>query len=90
MIFLDEPTRNLRNVKKRLIWDLIKKHRFGKTIVLATSDLEEAEYLADRLCVMSQGKLITDCSVEEFRQQNNVGYKIILQRKDLDQLDTNS
>lgn len=81
---MDEPTRNLKKIKKRFIWDIIKKLKFGKTIVLATSDLEEAEYLADRLCVMSQGKLISDSSVEQFRQQNNVGYKIILQRKNLD------
>jgi len=43
IVFLDEPTRNLKKIKKRLLWDLIKKMSVGKTLVLETSDLEEAE-----------------------------------------------
>lgn len=59
LIFLDEPTTGFDPEARRAFWQLIRKLRDeGATIVLTTHYLDEAEALADRVAVISQGKII--------------------------------
>lgn len=59
IIFLDEPTTGLDPVARRSLWEVITKIRQqGKTIVLTTHYMEEAEILCDRIAIMDQGKII--------------------------------
>ena len=60
IIFLDEPTIALDPQSTRFIWDLVKglKSR-GRTIVLTTHMMEEADELADRVCIIDHGKVMT-------------------------------
>ncbi len=57
IILLDEPTTGLDPKVRQQIWDLIEKLKTGKSIILTTHSMEEADILADRLCVMVKGKL---------------------------------
>jgi ABC-2 type transport system ATP-binding protein len=59
VIFLDEPTTGLDPQARRHLWGVIKRIRAeGKTIVLTTHYMEEAEELCDRVAIMDQGKII--------------------------------
>ncbi len=60
IIFLDEPTTGLDPQARRNLWDVIRMVRDGgKTVVLTTHYMEEAEVLCDRVAVMDHGRIIT-------------------------------
>jgi ABC-2 type transport system ATP-binding protein len=59
LIFLDEPTTGFDPSARRAAWDVIAGLRhLGKTVFLTTHDLDEAEYLADRITVLSAGHIV--------------------------------
>jgi len=59
ILFLDEPTVGLDAAIRRGIWELIKKRqKQGTTIFLTTHYIEEAEFLADRVAFLDEGKII--------------------------------
>ncbi len=59
VIFLDEPTTGLDPQARRAVWDVIRDLRSqGKTVVLTTHYLEEAEQLCDRVAVIDHGQII--------------------------------
>jgi len=61
VLFLDEPTTGLDPQAKRNLWKLIKDlNSDGMTIVLTTHNMEEAEYLCDRIAIMDQGKIVAE------------------------------
>ncbi len=59
VLFLDEPTTGLDPQAKRNLWNLVKKlNASGMTIVITTHNMEEAEFLCQRIAIMDQGKII--------------------------------
>ena len=59
ILFLDEPTTGLDPQAKRNLWNLAKElNEEGMTIVLTTHNMEEAEYLCDRIAIMDKGSII--------------------------------
>ena len=68
LLFLDEPTVGMDIEARQKLWRAIR-HLVaeGNSVVLTTHYLEEAEMLADRVCVMARGKVISEGSVEALR-----------------------
>jgi len=63
ILFLDEPTAGLDPTIRRRIWSLIKKiQQAGSTIFLTTHYIEEAEFLAERVAFLDEGKIIAEDS----------------------------
>ena len=59
LVFLDEPTTGFDPSARRTAWDLVRSLRsLGKTILLTTHYLDEAQQLADRVAVIREGELI--------------------------------
>lgn len=58
VLFLDEPTLGLDVISRHDLWDIIQELKKDTTIILTTHYLEEAEALADRIGIMSEGSLI--------------------------------
>lgn len=77
LIFLDEPTTGLDPQARRMIWEIIKdlKNK-GKTIFLTTHYMEEAEYLADVVCIIDHGKIVEMGKPEEIIKRS--GLKTII------------
>ncbi|HZQ08740.1 MAG TPA: ABC transporter ATP-binding protein [Anaerolineae bacterium] len=71
LIFLDEPTTGLDPQARRNLWDVIENLQGkGKTILLTTHYMEEAEQLCNRLAVMDHGKIIALDTPEALVRQN--------------------
>jgi ABC-2 type transport system ATP-binding protein len=68
LLFLDEPTVGMDIDARRRLWEAIR-HLVAESngVVLTTHYLEEAEALADRVCVMARGKVISEGSVDALR-----------------------
>ncbi len=66
LLFLDEPTTGLDPKARRDLWSLILRVRKeGRTVLLTTHYLDEAEHLADEVGIMHKGKLVAGGSPEE-------------------------
>ena len=59
VILLDEPTSGMDAYARRLLWDMIKKYKEGRIILLTTHNMDEADYLGDRIAIMANGNIIT-------------------------------
>jgi ABC-2 type transport system ATP-binding protein len=61
LVFLDEPTTGFDPAARRAAWEMIRSLRsLGKTILLTTHYLDEAEQLADRVAVLREGKIVRE------------------------------
>eukprot|EP00043_Microstomoeca_roanoka_P013498 m.132210 g.132210 ORF g.132210 m.132210 type:complete len:1829 (+) comp15771_c0_seq2:231-5717(+) len=74
VVFLDEPTSGMDPFKRRHTWDLLLKHKRGRTMVLTTHFMEEADLLGDRIAIMAAGKLRTMGSSLFLKSKFGVGY----------------
>ena len=76
LIFLDEPTVGLDVEARRMLWEEIRRMvSAGKTILLTTHYLQEADALADRVAVINQGEIIAQGTPAEIKASNS-GKKI--------------
>jgi ABC-2 type transport system ATP-binding protein len=66
LVFLDEPTTGLDPQSRRQLWEIVRELRArGRTIVLTTHYMDEAEKLCDRVAIVDQGKIIAQGSPAE-------------------------
>ncbi len=66
LVFLDEPTTGLDPQARRQVWDLVEElKRMGRTIVLTTHYMEEAERLCDRVAIVDHGRIIAEGTPRE-------------------------
>jgi ABC-2 type transport system ATP-binding protein len=72
LLFLDEPTVGLDVEARRALWEEIRRLvERGKTVLLTTHYLEEADALADRIAVISQGEIIAEGTPAEIKSQTS-------------------
>jgi ABC-2 type transport system ATP-binding protein len=75
ILFLDEPTTGLDPQSRRSLWDLINQFReSGRTIVLTTHYMEEAERLCDRIAIVDHGKVIAQGKTNELIDSVDVSH----------------
>jgi ABC-2 type transport system ATP-binding protein len=83
LIFLDEPTAGLDVETRDVLHSLMREWKAaGKTLVLATHDMAEAEKLADRALVLIRGRQAACASPRELTSQGNIRTKVSLVTRD--------
>ena len=68
LIFLDEPTTGFDPGARRQAWELVRTLRsLGKTVLLTTHYMDEAQNLADRICVIAAGRVVAQGTPDVLR-----------------------
>jgi ABC-2 type transport system ATP-binding protein len=79
LVFLDEPTTGLDPSARRELWSLIRSLKAeGKTVLLTTHYLDEAEQLADDVAIMNKGHIVAHGTPKELISQYGGGTTIVL------------
>jgi ABC-2 type transport system ATP-binding protein len=83
LLLLDEPTRSLDPVARGEVHELVRSRGEGKSVLIASHDLDEIEHLCRRVVVLNRGRVVAEGSVEEIRRTLGLGeaYRIRLDRK---------
>ncbi|XP_042198563.1 phospholipid-transporting ATPase ABCA1-like [Callorhinchus milii] len=84
VVILDEPTAGVDPFSRRGIWELLLKYKPGRTIILSTHYMDEADLLGDRIAIISHGKLCCCGSSLFLKNQLGTGYYLTLVKKEGD------
>jgi ABC-2 type transport system ATP-binding protein len=77
LLFLDEPTTGLDPNARRAIWEVIRRLRSkGKTVILTTHYLDEAEQLSDRVAIMNHGRIVALGAPDEIIEAHGSGERL--------------
>jgi ABC-2 type transport system ATP-binding protein len=77
LIFLDEPTTGFDPAARRAAWEVIRSlRRLGKTLLLTTHYLDEAQELADRVAIVKDGVIVAEGPPSELSAARSTGYRV--------------
>lgn len=71
ILFLDEPTLGLDVIARKGLWDIINTIKQKSTIILTTHYLDEVVHLADKVAIMSKGKIVANDTVKSIIKNTN-------------------
>ena len=84
LLFLDEPSTGLDPQARRNLWDLVGRiKKEGKTIILTTHYMEEAQYLCDEIAIMDHGRIIARGSPADLIRQHSPELTVTLPKNHL-------
>jgi ABC-2 type transport system ATP-binding protein len=77
LLFLDEPTTGFDPSARHEAWEVVKNLAFlGKTVLLTTHFMDEAQYLADRVAVIAEGRIVAEGTPASLRERDPAGATI--------------
>jgi ABC-2 type transport system ATP-binding protein len=80
VLMLDEPTSGLDAIARRKVWGALREMvEQGKTILLTTHIMEEAEIVSDRLAIINKGELIAQGTVEEIKSLTKEKFRVMVE-----------
>ncbi|XP_055297532.1 phospholipid-transporting ATPase ABCA3-like isoform X2 [Sitodiplosis mosellana] len=82
VVLCDEPTSGMDPAARRDLWDLIQSEKIGRTIILTTHFMDEADVLGDRIAIMADGE-VKCCGTPFFlKKRFGDGYRLICVKKE--------
>lgn len=88
LIFLDEPSTGLDPQARRNLWDVVNRIKStGKTIILTTHYMEEAQYLCDEVAIMDHGEIIAQGSPDELIRVHGGDVRVVIPKDNFLQID---
>ncbi|XP_068902097.1 phospholipid-transporting ATPase ABCA3-like isoform X2 [Tenebrio molitor] len=79
VVMLDEPTAGMDPSARRAVWNLLQEQKKGRTILLTTHFMDEADLLGDRIAIMTSGELQCCGSSFFLKRQFGTGYHLIME-----------
>uniref|UniRef100_A0A8C2KTR9 ABC transporter domain-containing protein n=1 Tax=Cyprinus carpio TaxID=7962 RepID=A0A8C2KTR9_CYPCA len=86
VVILDEPTAGVDPYARRGIWDLLLKYKTGRTIILSTHHMDEADILGDRIAIISHGRVCCCGSSLFLKKMYGRGYYLTIARANQDRV----
>ncbi|XP_058837014.1 phospholipid-transporting ATPase ABCA3-like isoform X2 [Topomyia yanbarensis] len=77
VVLLDEPSSGMDPSARRSLWELLQKEKVGRTVLLSTHFMDEADVLGDRIAIMAEGSLRAVGSPFFLKKAFGVGYRLI-------------
>ncbi|XP_077296644.1 phospholipid-transporting ATPase ABCA3-like [Arctopsyche grandis] len=81
VVLLDEPSSGMDPSARRELWDLLHLEKKGRTMILTTHFMDEAEILGERVAILSGGKLRCVGSPFYLKKKLGIGYRLTAARK---------
>jgi len=78
-IILDEPTSSLDYQSRVQVWKIIRSIGKGRTILLTTQHIEEADHLSDKICIIKDGSVLYFQTPDQLKKEHRYGYRIDVQ-----------
>ena len=78
VVLLDEPTSGMDPLARRQLWDVLKKYKQDRVILLTTHNMDEADYLADRIGLMDHGSMVATGSPLFLKNKFGMGYTLTI------------
>nr|QJX58398.1 truncated ATP-binding cassette sub-family A member 2 [Pectinophora gossypiella] len=88
VVLLDEPTSGMDPASRRALWDLLQREKKGRSMILTTHFMDEADILGDRVAIMADGRLQCVGSPYFLKRHYGVGYTLVVVKKEDFRLDT--
>ncbi len=76
LVVLDEPTAGMDLSARRKLWNMLKKYKQGRIIILTTHYMDEADILGDRIGIMNEGELVCLGSPLFLKNRFGTGYTL--------------
>ncbi|KAI8512473.1 ATP-binding cassette sub- A member 2 [Branchiostoma belcheri] len=83
-VILDEPTAGVDPYARRAIWDFLVNYKRGRTILLSTHHMDEADILGDRIAIISNGQLRACGSSLFLKSTFGDGYRLTVVKRPVD------
>jgi len=81
IVMLDEPSSGMDTSARRRMWEMLKKNKAGKIVILTTHYMDEADILGDRIAIMAEGKVQCTGSSLFLKNRYGVGYNLVIAKK---------
>lgn len=77
VVLCDEPTSGMDPSARRALWDLLAEEKEGRTLLLSTHFMDEADVLGDRIAIMAEGELRSVGSPFFLKKRYGAGYRLV-------------
>lgn len=84
IVMLDEPTSGMDTTARRRLWEMLKRNKQGRIVILTTHYMDEADILGDRISIMAEGKVVCTGSSLFLKNRFGVGYNLVIAKKSRD------
>ncbi|CAH0397901.1 unnamed protein product [Chilo suppressalis] len=78
VVLLDEPTSGMDPSSRRALWDLLQEEKKGRSMILTTHFMDEADILGDRIAIMANGQLQCVGSPYFLKKHYGIGYSLVI------------
>ncbi|CAH2236791.1 jg8550 [Pararge aegeria aegeria] len=87
VVLLDEPTSGMDPSSRRALWEILNREKKGRSMILTTHFMDEADFLGDRVAIMSSGRLQCVGSPYFLKHHYGVGYTLVIVKTEDFQID---
>lgn len=81
VVFCDEPSSGMDPAARRALWEVLRAEKRGRTVLLSTHFMDEADVLGDRVAIMNGGRLVCCGSPYFLKRRFGAGYRLVCAKR---------